>query len=79
MVTAISNVEKSDISVSDFMRWAKPRGMLARYRQTDPVETDREILAKHPYVKEWEQVAEVIHVVNPYYERISGASCNDNV
>jgi len=66
--TTISEVEHSDIDVSNFMRWAKPRTMLARYKQTAPEVTDIAILQKHPFVKLWEEVMPYLLRLNTNYQ-----------
>lgn len=66
-VTIISEVEPSDTNVSNFMRWAKPRTMIARYKQTPLEVTDRAILEKHPYVKIWEEVTPYLLELNSSY------------
>jgi len=68
-VTAVSNVEASDTNVSNFMRWAKPRTMLARYKQTPIEVTDKAILEKHPYVKIWEEVVPYLLRFNSHYHQ----------
>ena len=67
-VTALAGVEDSDTTIADFMRWAKPRTMYARYRQTVPEEGDRKILAKHPFVKLWEEVTPYLLENNSSYK-----------
>ncbi|MFC1893037.1 hypothetical protein ACFLYR_03230 [Chloroflexota bacterium] len=56
VVTLVATIEHSDLKVSDFFRWAKPRNTLARYVQTPTTESDAAILAKHPIVKLWGEV-----------------------
>jgi integrase len=72
VVTAVSEVEPSDLSVSNFMRWAGPGrySMLARYRQTPVEVTDKAILDKHPYVKIWEEAAPYLLKFNSSYLNI---------
>jgi integrase len=67
VVTTVSEVEPSDINVSNFMRWAKPRSMLARYKQTPVEVTDKTILEKHPYVKIWAEAATLLVKFNSSY------------
>lgn len=67
-VTEVAEVNPSDVDVSNFMRWAKPRTMLARYKQTPVEQTDRAILEKHPFVKMWEEVAPYLLSYNSTYE-----------
>jgi integrase len=66
-VTEVSEVDPSDTNVSNFMRWAKPRTMLARYKQTPVEQTDRAILEKHPFVKMWEGVTPYLLKINNSY------------
>ena len=68
-VTEIAEVNPSDVDVSNFMRWAKPRTMLARYKQTPVEQTDRAILERHPFVKMWEEVAPYLLSYNSTYEK----------
>lgn len=68
-VTEVAEVNPSDVDVSNFMRWAKPRTMLARYKQTPVEQTDRAILEKHPFVKMWEEVAPYLLSYNSTYEK----------
>jgi hypothetical protein len=49
------------------MRWAKPRSMLARYKQTPVEVTDKTILEKHPYVKIWAEAATLLVKFNSSY------------
>jgi hypothetical protein len=60
------------------MRWAKPRqfSMLSRYRQTSVEETDKAILAKHPFVRLWEDVMPYLLTYNTSY---TGNLCNDKI
>ena len=67
VVTELCRVEHSETSISDFLRWAKPGGMLSRYRQIPAEETDRAILAKHPFVKVWEEVLPHLLAFNTSY------------
>ena len=50
--------------------------MLARYRQTSVEETDKVILAKHPFVKLWEEVKPYLLAYNPNY---IGILCIDKI
>ncbi|MBA7603046.1 hypothetical protein ES703_10148 [subsurface metagenome] len=68
-VTEVAEVNPSDVDVSNFMRWAKPRTMLARYKQTPVEQTDRAILERHPFVKMWEEVAPYLLSYNSTYEK----------
>ena len=67
-VTEVAEVNPSDVDVSNFMRWAKPRTMLARYKQTPVEQTDALILQRHPFVKVWEEVAPYLLSYNSSYE-----------
>ena len=67
-VTEVAEVNRSDVDVSNFMRWAKPRTMLARYKQTPVEQTDALILQRHPFVKMWEEVAPYLLSYNSTYE-----------
>ncbi len=58
------------------LRWAKPRTMLARYKQTPVEATDRAILEKHPFVKVWEEVIPYLLKLNTSYK--SQAPLYDN-
>jgi len=77
-VTTISEVEPSDTNVSNFMRWAKPRTMLARYKQTPVEVTDTGILAKHPFVKMWSEIIPYLLEFNSSYSQFSQPALNDN-
>ena len=68
-------VEASDTNVSNFMRWAKPRTMLARYKQTSIEQTDRAILEKHPFVKIWEEVMPYLFELNCSYRLMNDNMC----
>ena len=74
----LTEIETSEISIHDFMRWAKPRqfSMLARYRQTSVEQTDRDILQKHPMVKVWEEAKPYILTYNTSY---AGNLLNDKI
>lgn len=72
VVTAVSEVEHSDTDVSNFMRWAKPRTILARYKQTPVEVTDKAILQKHPFVKLWEEVMPYLLDFNSSYQNQLG-------
>jgi hypothetical protein len=73
VVTTISEVETSEISIHNFVRWAVPRqySMLARYRQTPTEETDLAILEKHPIAKLWAEVTPYILEYNDSYKNNS--------
>ena len=75
VVTTVSEVEHSDTVVSNFMRWAKPRTMLSRYKQTPIEQTDKAILMQHPFVKVWEQVVPYLLEFNSSYNSLL---CNIN-
>ncbi len=66
-MTTVSEVEPSDTNVSNFMRWAKPRTMLARYKQTPVEQTDKAILEKHPFAKIWEETVPYLFEYNTDY------------
>jgi hypothetical protein len=62
----------SDIDAYRFMRWVEPRelGMMAWYDETPYLQSDREILDKHPIVKMWEQACPYILKFNRHYRVI---------
>ena len=78
VVTAVSEVEKSDISVHDFMRWARPRqfAMLSTYRQTPTEITDMEILEQHPIVALWKTVLPYVLACNDNYTALGKSQHN---
>lgn len=67
-VTTITEFEKSDSDVSNFMRWSKPRTMLSRYKQTPVEVSDKLILERHPYVAEWALAVPYILKYNKHYQ-----------
>ncbi len=78
VATILTEIEHSEISIHDFMRWAKPRqfSMLSRYRQTSVEETDKAILEKHPFVKLWEEIIPYLLSYNTSY---TSNLCNDKI
>ena len=54
------------------MRWSEPRelSMLALYDEARYEETDEAILAKHPFVKMWEEATPYVFKFNPAYQSL---------
>ena len=59
------------MNVSNFMRWSQSRGMLARYVQTPVERSDRAILEKHPFVREWAEAVPYLLKYNYHYESLN--------
>ena len=69
VVTALNDVEVDGLSIYDWMRWSKGRqfGMLPTYVKTKPEESNRRVLAKHPFVPIWQAIAPIIKGGYLYY------------